>query len=102
MMNEIENEYLATCAYCGKTVHENEINMVDYDLDICTVCEAKGEMNKEFKEMVCVDNSTYEDCLTLGKTYEVYQDPHGMYHLHDDDNEALQTMIDRFEEVKES
>lgn len=30
---------LATCAFCGDTYPETEINMVDYEDDICTSCE---------------------------------------------------------------
>ncbi|MFT9494341.1 MULTISPECIES: hypothetical protein [Bacillota] len=29
----------ATCGNCGKTFHENEINMIDYDIDVCGKCE---------------------------------------------------------------
>ncbi|PLS19174.1 hypothetical protein CVD28_01845 [Bacillus sp. M6-12] len=57
------------------------------------------------KQMKCIDNSTYEDCLTVGKIYEVELEPVGkedtMYHLIDDNGDALQTMIHRFVEVTE-
>ncbi|MCT1392018.1 hypothetical protein M4D76_27625 [Peribacillus frigoritolerans] len=43
-----------------------------------------------------MDNTDYEDCLTIGKLYEVSQDSHGMYSLVDDNGDALQTMLDRF------
>lgn len=50
--------------------------------------------------MICNDNSTYEDCLTIGNTYDVTRDIHGMYHLYDDNGVPLQTMINRFVEVE--
>lgn len=34
-------EYLASCAECGITTHENNINMIDHDLDLCGDCEKK-------------------------------------------------------------
>ena len=42
------------------------------------------------------DNTDYENCLTVGKLYEVSQDSNGMYSLVDDNGDALQTMLDRF------
>jgi hypothetical protein len=37
-VDEFLNE-LATCGICGETFHENEINMIDYDIDTCRTCE---------------------------------------------------------------
>lgn len=33
-------ERKATCAECGKTFDECEVNMIDYDIDLCAKCEA--------------------------------------------------------------
>lgn len=38
------DEELATCSMCGKTSHENEINMIDYDLDVCVTCEKENKI----------------------------------------------------------
>lgn len=50
--------------------------------------------------MKCIDNRDYEDCLTVGKVYEVEIEIMGtaatMKKLLDDNGEFLQTMLDRF------
>jgi len=49
--------------------------------------------------MTCVNNTGYEDCLTLGKKYEVeveYIEGSSMKKVLDDSGEPLQTMLDRF------
>lgn len=34
-----EDEYKATCAVCGNTFDEVDVNMIDYDDDVCINCE---------------------------------------------------------------
>lgn len=50
--------------------------------------------------MKCINNRDYEDCLTLGKIYDVQIEEVGnrdsMKKLLDDNGEFLQTMLDRF------
>lgn len=38
-MEEILDEYIATCQLCGLNFDETEINMIDYELDLCGKCE---------------------------------------------------------------
>lgn len=56
-------------------------------------------------EMICINNSTYEKCLTVGKAYLVtIEGPNKenpMYSLKDDNGDFLQTMINRFEKNNE-
>ncbi|WP_236686949.1 hypothetical protein [Ornithinibacillus contaminans] len=35
----VETEELATCSVCGNEFEETEINMTDYELDLCSTCE---------------------------------------------------------------
>lgn len=35
----MEKEYIATCGACGNDFNEIEINMMDYDIDLCGNCE---------------------------------------------------------------
>lgn len=39
------DKLIATCSVCGLDFDETDINMTDYDLDLCTKCE------KEYKEV---------------------------------------------------
>lgn len=39
MNNSYNQDELATCSVCGKTLHETNINMIDYDIDVCLDCE---------------------------------------------------------------
>ena len=51
------------------------------------------------KQMVCVNNIDYEDCMTIDKSYEVTLRDFGgqtMYSFLDDNNEPLQTLAERF------
>ncbi|WP_231559215.1 hypothetical protein [Bacillus sp. MSP13] len=41
----IDHDEQATCAFCGRDYPETEINMVDYDDDICTFCEREQLAN---------------------------------------------------------
>lgn len=34
-----EDDEIATCSVCGRDFHERDINLVDYDDDVCIVCE---------------------------------------------------------------
>lgn len=36
---EIAEDEKATCSVCGYTFHENDINMIDYEMDLCVLCE---------------------------------------------------------------
>lgn len=58
-------------------------------------------MSVETKQMTCVNNEGYEDCLTVGKEYlvtiEYFPSGDSMKKMTDDNGEFLQTMIDRFE-----
>lgn len=38
------NEFLVTCSKCGESFEEAEVNMIDYEDDLCIECE------KEHKE----------------------------------------------------
>ena len=58
--------------------------------------------NSEFEKMICVSNIDYEDCMTLGKVYDVEAEPDArdsscLYKFVDDNREPLQTMVRRFE-----
>lgn len=55
--------------------------------------------NNNVVPMVCVNNSEYEDCLTLGKVYLV-KEVDGMQQLIDDNGEWLQTALRRFQSCK--
>lgn len=49
--------------------------------------------------MKCISNNTYEDCLTVGKEYDVRQEYVGngiMKHVVDDNGEWLNTMMELF------
>ncbi|ALC85935.1 hypothetical protein AM499_08930 [Bacillus sp. FJAT-22090] len=35
----MDKEYIATCGACGKDFDEIEINMMDYEIDLCGKCE---------------------------------------------------------------
>jgi hypothetical protein len=58
-------------------------------------------MRNDIYKMKCVNNSTYEDCLTIGKIYDVKieseDDGDIMYHVIDDNGEKLRTLVKRFE-----
>jgi hypothetical protein len=45
-LENIELDEIATCSICGISTHENNINMIDYDLDVCTKCEKEGKHKK--------------------------------------------------------
>ena len=32
-------EKIITCSICGENFHESEVNIIDYDLDLCVSCE---------------------------------------------------------------
>ena len=52
-------------------------------------------------KMVCINNVNYENCLTVGKVYDVEMESIStgtMYKVIDDNGEFLQTMVDRFKE----
>ena len=57
----------------------------------------------EEKVMKCINNTSYEGCLTLNKRYmvaiEYLSGRIVMYHFIDDEGGELQTHICRFEEV---
>jgi hypothetical protein len=38
MVNELR-DCIITCSVCGKNYHENEVNIIDFDLDLCINCE---------------------------------------------------------------
>ncbi|MFB5761079.1 hypothetical protein [Paenibacillus medicaginis] len=40
-----EKDEVATCAVCGQTYHENQVNLVDYEEDVCMLCEPKYKEN---------------------------------------------------------
>jgi hypothetical protein len=52
------------------------------------------------KLMLCINNTDYVDCMTVGKNYwvEIEEMKHSqkMYKFLDDNNKPLQTMLDRF------
>ena len=70
----------------------------------CTISCRAGAANPrqkgEVMQMICVDNYTYKDCLTVGKLYDVtpINDSYGetMYCLKDDNGEQLNTLLHRF------
>ena len=37
--DNVDDEEIATCAVCGNEFPEGEINMMDYDVDMCVTCE---------------------------------------------------------------
>lgn len=47
---EEANEYIATCSTCGLDFNETEINMIDYDFDLCEKCEKEHLKNEKFKK----------------------------------------------------
>lgn len=55
------------------------------------------------KKLKCIDNRDYEQCLTIGKVYDVEIEELGngssMKKLKDNNGEFLQTMVERFEEI---
>lgn len=60
-------------------------------------------MTKIVKAMKCVNNKEYEDCMTIGKIYEVEIEKIGknnsMKIFKDDNGEFLQTMLDKFHDI---
>ncbi|KZE67934.1 hypothetical protein AWM68_17320 [Fictibacillus phosphorivorans] len=38
-IDKFSKDEIASCTVCKTSYHENEINMVDYDVDVCTTCE---------------------------------------------------------------
>lgn len=44
--NDIDPQELATCGVCGIDFHENDVNMLDYDVDTCVYCEKLLELNQ--------------------------------------------------------
>lgn len=40
---EFEDESIITCSVCGFSYDEGDVNIVDYELDLCVVCE-KGHL----------------------------------------------------------
>lgn len=43
----LKDETLITCSVCGITFEEEEVNITDYDLDLCVTCEKNGTMHLE-------------------------------------------------------
>lgn len=44
-------EEIASCADCGLEYHENEVNMVDYDIDLCVNCESHYKQQQRQKKL---------------------------------------------------
>jgi len=54
------------------------------------------------KIMKCISNSSWENCLTIGKIYEVKTEQwnnDAMYYLNDDNDEPMNTHLSLFEDV---
>ncbi|RKJ45990.1 DUF3850 domain-containing protein, partial [Butyricicoccus sp. 1XD8-22] len=41
MANNIIDESIITCSGCGLDFDEGDVNIIDYDLDLCIQCEKK-------------------------------------------------------------
>lgn len=54
-------------------------------------------------KMQCVNNRDYEDCMTIGKVYDVdiedMEHGNSMKKFLDDNGNFLQTMLDRFKPI---
>lgn len=35
----LSDESIITCSVCGNNFEEGDVNIIDYDLDLCTECE---------------------------------------------------------------
>jgi hypothetical protein len=84
--------------YTGTTETRVDVEMVNQ-----VVKEAAPVVRFSVMPMRCIDNRTYEDCLTVGKVYPVGTYPVGdgdtMHTLFDDDGDRLQTLLNLFEDA---
>lgn len=45
-MEKMMEQLIATCSVCGNDFDEVDINMMDYELDLCAKCERKYKKSK--------------------------------------------------------
>jgi len=46
-MERFENDFIITCSQCGLDFDEADVNIIDYDLDLCINCENKFLQSKK-------------------------------------------------------
>ncbi|MEK5217724.1 hypothetical protein [Psychrobacillus sp. FSL H8-0487] len=46
-IEQIQDELIITCSVCGGDFDELDVNIIDYELDLCLECEKKHLKTKE-------------------------------------------------------
>jgi hypothetical protein len=41
------DESIITCSVCGKSFDEADVNIIDYDLELCIECEKEQELKEK-------------------------------------------------------
>ncbi|MDC3424228.1 hypothetical protein NC797_06865 [Aquibacillus sp. 3ASR75-11] len=62
------DETIITCSVCGRNFDEGDVNIIDYDLDLCISCEKKHlESSKEIKGPYDVTYQHYKGNIYISK-----------------------------------
>ena len=87
------------CFYLNNSIHI----FIPDNLSTIALIDLIVDKNIKVKQLVCHDNSSYTDRLTIGNAYTVLEEIAGeplegmsMYHILDNNNNSFCTMVERF------